>query len=924
MPGSSFDAAVPGLVQPAAGNEALFGNVRRLVPASGVQFVDCCLPHRPLAAIRSWFTEDKVELPGGPRHVLLPLSSEAGTDGTIWHPVTFKPLGPGETYSFTGLEALEPFLDTWTPVPFLRFLGRDDSGRPRYDSGPSNWARVFLAKPEGGLRGADAVQLVYGFDTRLDPRSRADQAPYLAPNCDDALFASTFMLVYDPGELSDFLGQPWVEAWLRESCEAAGAAVLADDIEEAGFAIARAGDGRFQLAHVGRYLALLHVLARLSAPPQIRFVDTVTRSMNVATTAVDLVIDFGAADTSALIIESDQPVAADLASGPAHAAEIRLRDLERPVDIHRGRIPGAVEFDHQTFGPAALSRRSGRSDAFQWPSLVRIGNEALRLGLRTNATAGITGTNDIGTQLGSTHAAEGVWRFSTPDRDGPPKSAPMVTGEVLRHLTEAGSPLPAFDRLLAGPGSVEPATPAVRPRFSQSSLAGLFMVELLLHALSEVNSAADGAPFAASAAERSDIRRIARIVLMPAFAMPLHERQFLIERVAGAIDLLWRTQGWDQAGAAAVPAKPKLVLGIGPDVGEQVVYLMGEVRSKLGGSFSTLVDCVRRRTGEPDARDNLRVSSLDMNQCSSSLTVIDYAVAHDGTVQASLVLADRSPVGGERVIEAIIERVIVPAVERALSEAGLAQAHRLLADLIARSGAEERGHVMLGRRLFSKILRPAAVGVFETFLGMPQRGAEGLRRFRLDGLVAAGRGRLGPVGQDIEEAAWAAGAKGFRLGSVTFHLGRRQVQALLEAELGPTIDSMAGAVEDSASDILLMAGDLPQLPDLLDRVLALAPVPAGRIVVLGVDDTLPDHGTGREGPAPNGRAVLGAYAAGHSLLETQGFRLATRGLSRTLAGSMRADVPGLAALDDDGRAQPAGEDVLAAGGPAAQPALRAR
>ena len=878
MTGSAFDAIAPEPSASPAGEKNLFNNVCRLLPSSGLQFLDAAIETRSLPMQRAWFTEDSIDHPTGRRRVLLPLSNDAGADGTIWHPVTFRPLGPSDTISFTGLEALEPFLDTWTPVPYLRYLGHSAAGTLRFDKGPSNWARVYIAKPAEGLRGADRVKAVFAFDTRLDARSRADQSPYLAPNADDALFASTFMLVDEPQELADFLSQAWVDAWIRESCRSSASAAGLGEVEEAGFALSHSHDERFSLAHIGRYLAFLRLLAQTSDPPQVRFVDSVSRAGRYATTAVDLVIEFGAADTTAVLIERDRPIPADLSEAMAHAVPLRLRDLGCPVTVHTGQIAATIEFDQQTFGNAALSRRSGRTDAFQWTSLVRVGREANRLSLRNNATDGITGLCDLASQLSNTEASGTVWRFSTPENGAAPRTAPMVTGETLKHLTETGDVM-GSEGLQIRHGDEPAFAPSVRPRFSPSSLVGLYVVELLLHAIGSINAAGSGSPFAATGDDRNEIRQIERVIVMTALAMPAHERQGLIERVNGAIDLLWRTQAWDQPGVFGHPVMPQLSLGLGPDAGLQLVYLFNEVKTRLGG-FSEFVDCVRRRTGEPDARDNIRVSSIEFGRRATGLTVIDYDVAHDGTVQAALVHTNRTPVGGERVSDAIIEYYILPAIERGLLDAGVTDSRHFLMDLLAPSDNDSQG--LLGKRLFAKVLKPAASRVFELYGAMPRRGAEGLRRFKMGELVSAGGGRLDPVASQFNAAALAAGGRGFDLASVAFEIGRRQVQLLVKTELWPAISAMATTIQVSEADILIIAGELAQLPDLLDHMLSLSPVPAGRIVVLGpapygtrAADALQQCGTQH-------CAVLGAYLASRNLMETEGFSLVTRGLVRAL------------------------------------------
>lgn len=862
----------------------VFGNVCRLVPSSGLQFIDAKLDAGGLPMLRAWFTEDEIDSTAGPRRVLLPLSSDASADGTIWHPVTFRPLGPADTLAFTGLEALEPFLDTWIPVPYLRYLGRSESGGLRFDQGPANWARVFVAKPAEGLRGADVLDAVFAFDTRLDTRSRADQTPYLSPNSDDALFASTFMLADDPEELAHFLSQSWLDTWVRDVCRAWTARADLGDIEEAGFTVAVEPDQRFALAHVARYLSFLRILSRASNPPQIRFVDNVSRTMPIAISPVDLIIDFGASETTALLIERNKPLPADIGEAARAAIPLRLRDLSSPVNVHAGPIATTVEFDHQTFGNASLSRRSGRPDAFQWSSLVRVGQEARRLALRVNATDGVTGLTDLEGRLQSNGPSTGMWRFSTPDATTA-KIGPMVTGEALRHVSDTGDVTLRDGLALRGSGDTG-QVPTVRPRFSQSSLFGFFVVELLLHAISEINAVTETSPFAQRGGDRNDVRQIERVIITSPLAIPAHERKILIERVQGAIELLWRTQLWDQPGQFAHPVRPQLSLGIGPDVGLQLVYVFNEVKSKFGCSFSDLVDCVRRRTGEPDARDNLRISSIEVGRRTAGLTVIDYDVAHDGTVQAALVLTDRTDVGGERVVEAILEIHVLGAIEARLAACGMATPRAFIASLMS---DEERTAQPLGIRLFSKVLKPAALAVFEAYAAMPRRGAEGLRRFRIDALVANGGGRLDPVAAQFDAAAEAAGARDFKIGLVSFDVGRRQVQRLVEAELWPTVDAMARAIIDSEADILLMAGDLADMPDLVDHVVSLAPVPAGRIVVMAHDDAVgadtPDQPrTNAIRSSNQDRAVVGAYMATRNLLEAGEFSLVARDLIHSFTG----------------------------------------
>jgi hypothetical protein len=910
------------------GGASLYDHVRRLVPASGIQFLDSRIDATRLPMLRTWFVEDEFDAPTGPRRVLLPLASDQTIDGTIWHPVTFKALGPSETLSFTGLEGIEPFLDHWIPVPFLRYLGRGDNG-PRFDAGPANWARVYVAAPAGGLRSADELDVVFAFDTRLDTASRADQSTYLAPNTDDALFASTFMLAEGAEQLGDFLNQPWLDAWVRERCTATPGATPWGTGEDSAFADARlAVAPDFKLRHVAHYLTFLKILNSCANPPQIRFVDSISTSLPIGRTGIDLVIDFHETKTTAVLLSRTDQFGPDIVDASRKAVPLRLRDLTRPVIRHSGDIATVVEFDHQTFGSASHSRRSGRPDAFAWSSLVRVGSEAQRLALRANAIDGVTGLSDLAGRLSNTAMSDIIWRFST--TDGPtPKTSPMVTGETMRHLTEGGDVLNRI--ALAAPINSTPSSEpqsvgAVRPRFSQSSLVGFFAAEVLLHAISEINSAAPDNPFAQNRTDGNAIRQLDRVIITSSLAMPANERQMLAERMTSAIDLVWQSQGWDRPSPLAQPPKPKLTLGLGSDVGLQLVYLLDEVRTKLGGTFSDLVESVRRRSGDPDARDSLRISSIDLSRRTSGLTVIDYDVVHDGSVRAQLVLADRISVGGDAIIDALVIKAIVPAIERGLIQAGSPDAAELFASAFSTLNTNDASdQLVLDKRLTTKVFVPAARALFELYTRLPPRGTDGLRTFTIDRLVTAGGGRLDPVSDEFDAACASAGADNFRLASVALQFSRRLLQALFETELGPTLNALTAAIDLTNCDLVLIGGELAHVADLRDAIIGKAPVPAGRIVVMGANSAQPPQ-PGRSNqpaaaPAPGHppirlQSLLGAYLAGRDLLRTDQFDLITTDISAHLSRDAANGSNGMLYGDD--------EPTASTSGPAKQSTRRPR
>lgn len=863
--------------------------VRRLVPFSGIQFLDLEIDAGILPMISTWFTEEAVDTAAGQRRVLLPLQSEHTPDGSVFHPVTFRPLGPADTMSYSGLEAVEPFLGSWTPLPYLRYLGRAPAGNARFDQGPSNWARIYIERPAGGLRGCDRLRAVLAFDTRLDPTSRSDTSPYTAPNVEDALFASTFTLVDNPEQVSAFLSQPWIAAWLKD--------VVASQVGEP------ADTTRFTLAHLGRYLGLLKVLDKASMLPRIRFIDSVSRSLPLPVIGLDLVIDLGPSETTAVLVPRDLPLS------PANASEfaipLRLRDLAEPVVIHSGPIPTIVEFDNQTFGNAQISRRSGRTDAFSWPSLLRIGAEAQRLALRGNAVDGLTGVADVHAGLANTARSEHLWRYSTTGV-ARSKAGPMVNGEIMRHVGEDGDVAQRNDLMItAQPGSdasgwatSAPSAnhPAVRPRFSQSALSGFFLVELLLHAMGEINSAEPTSPFGAQSASRTELHRIQRIIVTSPLAMAADERQLLVERVHNAIDIVWRAQRFDDGGTLPHPEKPQVALSIGADVGLQLIHLYDEVQRKFGGSFSDFVDCVRRRTGDIDAADRLRIASLEVGMRALGLTIMDYDVGQDGVIEAELVSTDRAAQGAERIVDALAASVVARAIERALGEAGMPDPRQFLIRIgeLSEGDATPKSTKAVGiegnhlaRRLETKIIKPAAAQIFKHYAMLPPRAGLGVSRTRLDALAASGGGALDPTAEEFDALARAHGARNFQLSAVLVESSRREFERHLAAELWPGIDAVCEAVRSLDCDLVVIGGDLADLDDLLDRLTANAPVAPGRIACLGgctADTVRVSTAIGLPAARPTSfDAVLGAYMASRNLLHASGFRLATRKVADHLA-----------------------------------------
>lgn len=840
------DEQTAGLSEPSRPDRRARGSTARLVAGSGLQFIDIDIPTDVLSLTYCRFIEER-DAADGP--LLIPLEGRPDYEGVEWHPATSRALRPEETLWLTGYGGLEPFLGTWLPIPYLRYLGQDQSGPRRYDAGPANWARIFLTPPEAGLRQATRVQGVVAFDTRLTQAGRLDEDAYLAPNVDDVRLGSEFHLVSDATTLAGLLSEKWIDVWLAQS-------FAAWRLKEARNAAGPQPAGSFALEHIARYLTLLGALDRAAGLPHVRFFD-VFADRQAHGAGVDLVVDVDDDCTTALLV--DRSARDDRLAG---IETLRLRELTAPSRVHREPFHTFGEFDRPDLGNAVASRLSGRADAFYWPSLMRVGEEARRLSLRASAVPGLTGLGNLRSMLDETSPRASSWRFSRDEALGA-DPGPVVAGEVMAHLAEDGQVL----------GNGRTGTPpALRPRFSASSLISMFFAELVLHAISQINDTAlrsvDGA-----------IRQLQQIVVTCPAEASADERRLLVERVSAGIDLVWSSLGWSAAGTPITPPKPRVALGLDRGLAAQLLYLHDEVHHRFGGNMRHVIGLAHGSDGAAGGVGGMTIASLDLGSTGTGLAIVDYQLGGEGAVHPHVVLADRCFVSAYSLVGSILTDVILPAIARELSNRGHPHPATLIESLLA-SAPESKLGPHFATRLEHRILRPAA----EAFLELCRDAARGLdehglKLIPLEALVVLGHGRLLPLATDVEELAAAQGARGFSLGAVNVALRPRSVAALARDQLDPVVARLAEIVREQSCDLLLLTGPFAHTSWIRSLLLRRLPLAPHHIVDLGerrigvVDGFASASGIEGRRAALRLQPLLGTALAGRDALGTLGLAL---------------------------------------------------
>jgi len=792
----------------------IYPNTLTLMPASGIQFLDFGFD---LGAIRSapatFFSEGEEE-PDGTGLVPFTLRAvtrdpESGALVVEGRETKVQPDAPG-VISVNPVRALEPFLDSWVPMPFFSYRGHDKEGRPTFEEGPTNWARGLVRELDAPDHAGNTHRLVLAFDTSVIPRARTD--PYLVPAPDDSRSESQFHFVPGLRENAWFLRFDWVKAWLDE--------LLVQSLS------ARAAERGGQPAvpqpceQWARYLAFLDLLNRAVDIPLIRLKAMGTSSSDTPI-PVDLILDVGNSRTCGILVE--QPAGSDLVEFK-DSYTLELRDLERPWETHTDPFPSRVEFAEAKLGFSALSRKSGRNGLFQWPSMTRVGFEAMRLSTRAVGAEGMTGLSSPKRYLWDDRPHGQEWRYNGVGEDG--KSEPRVSGPLNALVTEDGR---VISQCRDAP------TVALRPKFSRSSLYTFMLTEILQHALVCINSAETR-----GRRKYPDVPRVLRrIVLTVPTATPMVEREIMRQRAEAAVMLLWQALGQDrmresedaEVRAMARP-QPRVVINWDEATSTQMVYIYTEITQKVLEKADVLFGIHgRRRQG--DDLPSLRVAGLDIGGGTTDLMVTTYHLPRDGgrALCPDPTFQEGFRIAGDDILEAVIGRHVLGDIARHMETLGIAEARAILRGTFSGDvGGESEAERSARRQFVTQVATPVALAC----LAAHERAAEGRRQDTEQRRVDAVLGdRLGAVRLFIawfEDKMAKIGIPDFRLLDVPFLMDSDAVGTTVRIVMEQVLTDLCEVMRNLECDVVLLSGRPSRLPAIREIIVSNTPLSPHRVI----------------------------------------------------------------------------------------------
>ena len=833
--------------------------ILRIAPHSGIQFLTFGFDVEAAGRFsRSFIEHRRAGTRGADNAEPIELRPNWNDDDPEKNP-PFPPKGADEVYEITKQKALEPFLDRWTPIPYLAVqAGRDALGRELLQQGPSNWARARLSPAEAGNPQGFSHRLVIALDTELIER-RPNRA-YVAPSPQDALAEHEFIFAALFRDVAWFLagagaaattggseasqgGQEWVERWVDE---------LFTEFKVAQRGRALRPEDRQPLEHAARYVAFIQFLSEAIALPRLKLIDTLSHDPAVKPVNVDLVLDIGNSRTCGMLIENF-PNQEKIDLGASYI--LQLRDIEEPHRLYGDPFESDVELSQAQFGKEYLSRFSTRSRAFFWPSLVRVGPEAARYRERAEGTEGASGMSSPKRYLCDVDPVNQEWRFQPRDY-GANREPPTVDraarrfvnfrGDVLRQLADERK---FYEKLAFTPDRSELDKPAARLTFSRSSFFTFMVAEIFIQTLSLINNP----QLRAARGEKDTPRRLRRIILTLPTAMPVREQWLLRSRASAAVKLVFDMMGWTLAPPPGL-VTPEVHASWDEASCAQFVYLYSEIALRFGGDISEFMRLSGRprpfvepgKTPAPNAapEPSLRIASIDVGGGTTDLMITTYYVQDNRAIVPVQTFREGFRIAGEDILHEVIQQVLLPAVETHLKKCGVANARDFLVD---RFGSDRAGmpepDKHLRRQLTLRVMKPAALALLAAYEDAASNPLALQGEATMEELVRQGSPRTaapleGRVLDYVDQAAAAWGANGFRLAQASVPVDFARLKNAVDVTLGGVFENIAEAVNHFDCDLALLSGRPSRLPATIDlfvnklalspdRVLPLTDYPAG-------------------------------------------------------------------------------------------------
>lgn len=664
-------------------------------------------------------------------------------------------------YKVRTADSLALFNQVWFPIPYIA-KGATKS------NGPTNWARariVEITEPEDGInlgqetrskpRSASSIAEVLGaaagesqrryritvaIDTKIeDTQLNLD---YFAPTKNDIEAGVYFEFMWKSNECNWFLqasgnGKPWVNEW----CQSVFNKLAKERIYPSKGDVFISEAVRDRHEHEAHYLNLLAVLGGIVRLPRISLLSNPPQN-NQAAVGVSLILDIGNSRSCGIMVEKHPNITREDGDFQ-NMYPLRIRDLNASEHVYEDAFESRVEFSRANFDFDNRSPRSGRPDAFCWPSLVRVGAEAANLSANRIGNEGRTGISSPKRYLWKTDGEGDFWKFNSYYYQ---VDSERIRRENLTHQRQAEMmPVNKYinsngDALFALPGGANSL--GMEAKYSYKSIMTFMLIEILLQAISQMNSYAQR--YVCDNMDRP--RNLENIIMTVPPSMPLEEREIMRSCLYEALGILWKCLGYDRnpdrfsfnfvTGAEDMYLRvPSVFLDWDEAQAGQVVYVYNETQKVITGRSQDFINALRRpdirerldeQKSDPSDREEVisaRIASIDIGGGTTDLVIIDYAIKKNRQdVSVNIipreVFRDGFRQAGDDIVHQIIRNCIIPAIKDDLLARRFSDPYSAIKNVFGKGvlGVQEKVYKEL---LTQQVLMKVALRVIEHLEHLP-------------------------------------------------------------------------------------------------------------------------------------------------------------------------------------------------------------
>lgn len=532
-------------------------------------------------------------------------------------------------------QVLRYFEKKWIPVPFFK---KNNISNQFF--GPTDWVRLYFERLDETMI---KVVLVVDTSTSNDPNDTV--SPFVHENPNENIFS----ICSDDKSVLGFLDSlnncEWVEDYISKLFYA-----RQTELEQP------------FLRHIANYIYFVRVLRSMGEVPQIHLL-----SDQVGFIDVDLVLDVGNSKTCAILFENASGQEFNFNS----VKKLSIQDFGNPHHIHPESFSTRLVFKDATFG--AFNTELNQNNKFQWPSPVRIGNEAERIvndsKVELQLTREVKSYNSSPKRyLWDSHESSFEWEYHSDDINIPPSR--VYKKGISEQLNSDGTF--CLDNVFGS-----------RSVFSRKSLLTFVYLEIFSQAFRQINSM----EFRSLHGNPSMKRKLRRIIISCPTAMIKKEQVALRESASQAITMINRYHGLIDAvqntqidvydhTVEVIPSVKDLNLDLynldkrkdwiyDEATAPQLVFIYGMIKHKFDGNpdlFFNLYGKLNPNSLDKKSKNRtVTIGSVDIGGGTSDLMICRYSYKYDEITEITPepLYWESFNLAGDDLLKEIIQQIII-------------------------------------------------------------------------------------------------------------------------------------------------------------------------------------------------------------------------------------------------------------------------